>query len=98
MTEETKCELFVQMKMNRKERSYLSKLRYVILPIEVEVGRYRQKHLADRLCQFWVNEIEDEKYFIFSCTQYENLRGSIRATRKADDITEDSPVYCEIFI
>ncbi len=97
------------MNMNRKERFYLSQLRYVILPIEVEVGRYRQKRLADRLCQFCANEIEDEKHFIFSCTQYEDLRGSIRAIRKADDITEDTVllhflmnskplVYCEICI
>ncbi len=69
MKEEKKCELFVQLNMNRKERYYLSQLRYGILPIEVhvEVRRYRQKPLADRLCQFCVNEIEDEKHFIFIC-------------------------------
>ena len=50
LKEKKKCELFVQMNMNRKEHSYLSQLRSGILPIEVEVGRYRQKPLADRLC------------------------------------------------
>ncbi len=60
------------------------------MPIEVEVGRYRQKPLADSLCQFCVNEIEDEKHFIFSCPQYEDLRESIRAIGKAENITEDT--------
>ena len=70
------------MNMNRKERSYLSQLRYGILSIEVEVGLYRQTPLADRLCQFCVNEIEGEKHFIFICPQYEDLRESIRESRK----------------
>ena len=60
------------------------------LPIEVEVGRYRQKPLTDRLYQFYVNEIEDEKHFIFSCPQCEDLRESIRAIGKAENITEDT--------
>ena len=54
------------------------------------MGRYRQKPLADSLCQFCVNEIEDEKHFIFSCPQYEDLRESIRAIGKAENITEDT--------
>ncbi len=90
MKEEKKCELFVQMNMNRKERSYLSQLRYGILPIEVEVGRYRQKPLADHLCPFCVKEIEDERHFIFICPQYEDQRESIRPIGKAENITEDT--------
>ncbi len=57
---------------------------------KVEVGRYRQKPLPDRLCQFCVNEMEDEKHFIFICPQYEDLRESIRAIGKAENITEDT--------
>ncbi len=53
-------------------RSYLSQLRYGILPIEREVGRNRQKPLADRLCPFCASEIKDEKHFIFSSSQYED--------------------------
>ena len=48
--------------MNRKEGSYLSQLR---CGIEVEVGRYRQTPLVDPLCQFCVNEIEDENILYF---------------------------------
>ncbi len=78
------------MNTNWKERSYLGQLRYGILPIEVEVGRCGQKPLADRLCPFCVNQIEDEKRFIFIFPQYEDLRESIRAILKAENITEDT--------
>ncbi len=54
------------------------------------MGRYRQKPLADRLCQFCVNEIQNEKHFIFICPQYEDLRESIQAIGKAENITEDT--------
>ncbi len=71
---------------------------------------YRQMPLTDRLCQFCVNEIEDEKHFICSCPQYEDLKESIRAIRKAENITKDTlltvtfrnefetQVYCYICI
>ncbi len=52
--------------------------------------------MADRLCQLCVNEIEDEMHFIFSCPQYEDLRKSIRAIGKAENITEDT--VCYIFL
>ncbi len=35
-----------------------------------------------------VNEIEDEKHFIFSSPKYEDVRGNMRAVWKTENITE----------
>ncbi len=61
--EEEIYEVFVKISLNRKERSCLSHLKYSILPsIQAKAcGR-------SPLCQFCVNEIEVEKYILYSVT------------------------------
>ncbi len=53
---------------------------YCYLPIEVEVGRYRQKSLNVRTRPFCKNEVhvEDEIHFIFNCMMYNHERNTLR--------------------
>ncbi len=60
--------------MNRKRRSHLAQFRSGILPLQIEVGRWANKNVEDRLCLV-CNEglVEDEQHFIFHCNYY-NLK------------------------
>ncbi len=75
--QEKKPELYVTMNLSRNERSRLAQLRYSILPLEIEVGRYRQKQVCDRLCPFCENEVEDEIHFLLTCSTYRDIRKGI---------------------
>jgi len=70
-------ETYVKLNMNRLERSLLAQLRLGILPIEIEVGRYRRKPIESRKCPFCKEYTEDELHFLFDCTTYINLREQI---------------------
>ncbi len=59
-------ERYLELNMYKKERSVLAQFLLGILPIEVEVGRYRQKSLHDRTCPFCKNEVEDEFTFFLT--------------------------------
>ena len=67
-------EPFVQHCHNRKRRSYMSQLRLGILPIMIETGRYKNIPANERLCEFCVHHVEDEKHFILDCEMYKVLR------------------------
>lgn len=70
-------ENFVKINMTRHERSQLAQLRFGILPIEIEVGRYRNKQIEDRKCSFCKDLVEDELHFMFDCSIYHDLRANI---------------------
>ncbi len=55
-------EKYVFTGMSRRERSLLAQFRFGILPLEIEVGRYRNKPFAERKYPFCA-EVEDEIYF-----------------------------------
>ncbi len=60
--------------MNHK-RSYLAQFRSGILPLQIEVGRWANKNVEERLCLV-CNEglVEDEQHFIFHCYYYNPKR------------------------
>ena len=63
------------MNLSRKERSYLAQLRLGILPINVEIGRYRQIPFDERKCMLCNNEnVEDEYHVLFICPAYDRIR------------------------
>ena len=68
-------ETFVTINMSICQRYLLSQLRYGILPLKIETGRYVKLPLCERLCNF-CNEasVESEIHFLFECKQYEELR------------------------
>lgn len=73
--EEMKKEQFLQLDLTRGQRSVLSQLRCGILPIEIEIGRYSNKPVEERLCNLCKNgEVEDECHVLFSCDTYNDIR------------------------
>ncbi len=57
--------------MSRQRRSYLAQLRNGILPLELEVGRWINKTIEERLCLFCNNgTVEYEENFLFHCNFY----------------------------
>ena len=53
----------------REEHSF-SQIRFGILLMEIEVGRYRKKPLEEQLCHHRKDELEDELNFLFVCKAY----------------------------
>ena len=65
-----------QINIPRYERSLLSQLRYGILQLELETGRYKGNERAQRLCRICNNgSVEDQYHFILNCPAYNIRRG-----------------------
>ena len=61
--------------MNRKYRSAIAKLRSGILPLEIEVGRWKGLDLEQSLCKFCDTQaVKDEYHFVFECSLYHEER------------------------
>ena len=95
-------ELYVKMNLTSVERSYLAQLRFGILPLNVEVGRYRSIKLEDRKCEVCdMNCVEDEKHFLFKCTKYQELRTkwltSLGLTYDNDTNLDTEEIYETLF-
>ena len=72
-----KPEKYVEMSLSSHERSVLAQIRFGILKLEVETGRYNSTKLEDRLCKICnQNIVEDENHFLFHCNAYDALRNS----------------------
>ncbi len=57
--------------MRIQRRSYLAQLRNGILPLQLEVGRWVNKGVEERLCLICNNgTVEDEEHFLFHCNFY----------------------------
>jgi len=68
-------EKYVLLNLDRHQRSNLAQLRCGILPLQVELGRFNNVKLEDRLCQLCNNNvIEDEIHFLFHCPAYQEVR------------------------
>ena len=59
---------------SRAKRSLLSQLRLGILPLEIEVGRFRGIDLKNRLCKMCNINIENECLFLCECSCYQDYR------------------------
>lgn len=68
-------EPYVNCNMKRRQRSLCAQLRAGVLPLEVEVGRYKGVPEEDRLCAVCdLSLVEDEFHFMFYCPLYNDLR------------------------
>ena len=75
--EEMKVEHFVTINLPMSHRSLLCQLRYGVLPLKVETGRYSNMPLQERICKFCnANEVETELHFLFYCQLYTEIRNS----------------------
>ena len=70
-------ESFLKMNLTCFERSHLAQLRLGILPLMIELGRFRNINLENRLCTLCnLSLVQDEKHFLFICPAYATLRNS----------------------
>ena len=68
-------EQYLTLNLKKYERSLLCQLRFGILPLRIETGRFVGEPLEQRLCQFCdTNEVESETHFLLSCDKYLTLR------------------------
>jgi hypothetical protein len=68
------CEEYVYMQLSRRARSLVAQFRCGILPLQIEIGRYRNIPVADRRCFSCANGIEDEYHILCICPVYNNIR------------------------
>ena len=68
-------EEYLYFNISKYQRSLFAQFRCGILPLEIEVGRYRDTPLEDRLCQICKNgAMEDEIHFLCQCNKYSEIR------------------------
>jgi hypothetical protein len=76
--QELKTENYVSSNISRSERSFFAQLRFGILPIHIETGRFTRKPLEERTCNICNNgEVEDEEHFLLNCDKYQHLRDNL---------------------
>ena len=64
------------MNIPRYERSLLSQLRYGVLQIQLETGRYQNEPRENRLCKICNGGVlEDQYHFVLKCPAYTIRRG-----------------------
>ena len=68
-------EEYLYFNISKYQRSLFAQFRCGILPLEIEVGRYRDIPLENRLCQVCKTDIiEDEIHFLCQCMKYAEIR------------------------
>ena len=66
---------YVTMNLSISARSKLAKMRTGTFPINIELGRYRNIPIENRLCETCDQKhIENETHFLLNCDAYNNLR------------------------
>ena len=72
------AENYLDLNITRHRRSLIAQIRLGILPLEIEVGRFRGIAVDQRLCKCCNNNVtENEFHFICICPQYQHLRDSL---------------------
>ena len=71
-------EEYVLSDISKRQRSLLAQFRAGILPLEVEVGRFRNIPLSERTCKLCnLNNVEDEYHLLLECPIYSELRSTL---------------------
>ena len=66
---------YVLSDIPKRQRSLLAQFRTGILPLEVEVGRFRDTPLSDRKCKMCnLNNVENEYHLLLECPVYAEPR------------------------
>ena len=76
-------EKYLQLDLDRYDKSLLSQFRYGILPLEIETGRYKNLKREQRFCTICnCGAIEDQIHFAFYCSAYQEIRDEFIETCK----------------
>ncbi len=76
-------EKYLQLDLDRYDKSLLSQFRYGILPLEIETGRYKNLKREQRLCTICkCGAVEDQIHFAFYCSAYQEMRDEFIETCK----------------
>ena len=68
-------EEYLRNNISRHKRSLLAQLRLGILPLEIEVGRFRNIPVENRLCKCCDNNVvENEFHFVCECVRCADFR------------------------
>ncbi len=71
-------EKYLELNISRYEKSLLSQLRYGVLPLRIETGRFVNEPRENRLCCLCnMNCVEDQFHFMFDCPLYNNYRNDL---------------------
>ena len=71
-------ENYLNLDISKYQRSLFAQFRAGILPLQVEIGRYRNLELSTRICILCNdNEVEDEYHFLCICSFYSHLRNDM---------------------
>ena len=70
--DDLKTEDYVKYCTNREQRSLLAQFRFGTLQLNIELGRFRNIDLENRICEMCVmNVVENEYHFLCECPGYE---------------------------
>ena len=68
---------YVKLPILKYHRSLFAQFRCGILPLQIEVGRFRNLQLHERICPICNSAVEDEIHFLCQCSLYNHLRASL---------------------
>ena len=68
---EPTTEVYVKSYMNRYQRSTFAKFRCGILPLQIELGRFRGQKVEERICPVCKTTVETEIHFLLECPFYD---------------------------
>ena len=86
-------EEYVSSNIRKNVRSLISQFRLGILPLQIEIGRYRGIPLEERTCSFCNNVVEDEFHVLCKCPLYEEYRKELY-----DRVTMQNPSFQNVDI
>ena len=78
---------YLTLNITKYQRSLYSQFRCGILPLEIEVGRYRNQELSQRICKLCDSHlVEDEVHFLIDCPMYSLERETLFAEKNMTNI------------
>ena len=90
-------EEYLLVDLPKRRGSFLAQLRAGVMPLHVEVGRFRNTEFIDRMCPVCNDgNIEDEFRFVCICNAYIHLRTEFlfdTACEHDDSILNQDPLY-----
>ena len=67
-------ENYVRYNLNKSKWSLVCQLRLVVLPLQLEFGRFSRINRCDRICKLCNHTVETELHFLFECEELNDVR------------------------